>query len=313
MHLLKAFLRLIRSVNLLFIIVTQVLFMICIVQPELGGRQITDVFPLSAVISLILASVFIAAGGNVINDYFDINIDTINKPEKRVIDKYIKRRWAIVWHFLLSVAGILLTAYVAWKTHNWWMIFGNIACVLILWSYSASFKKKLLSGNVIISLLTAWVIIIVGGWFHFELVRNEAIYSDVNSAKLLRLTFLYGGFAFIISLIREVIKDIEDRKGDARYGCKTMPIVWGIHVCKVFIVTWLVMLIVSIATLVVYVLPYKWWYAIVYCIVFLLAPLIRVTKGVMKAQSVGDFSVLSAQIKWIMLFGILSMIFFKIY
>lgn len=311
MHIVTAFFRLVRSLNLLFIVLTQCMFLFFIVHPILG-ESFSTILPSTAIVCIIAASVLIAAGGNVINDYFDINIDIINKPSKRIVDKYIRRRWVIVWHLLLSSLGILLTAYVAWVSNAWWMLLGNIAVVLVLWMYSASFKKKLLTGNIIISLLTAWVILVIGGWVHYILIIN-GLQNDFNSSKLLRLTFLYAGFAFIISLVREVIKDIEDRKGDQKYGCKTMPIVWGIQVCKIFINTWLIILLVAIATLVVYVLPYKWWYAIIYCIIFLLAPLIRVIKGVSKAQTVNEFTLLSSQIKIVMLFGILSMVFFKIY
>ncbi len=312
MHIVTAFFKLIRSLNLLFIVLTQCMFLFFIAQPILGETPLTDILPLPAIISLIVAGVLIAAGGNVINDYFDINIDIINKPERRIIDKYIRRRWAIVWHLMFSFAGILLTGYAAWKTGAWWMLLGNIGTVLVLWMYSASFKKKLLSGNIIISLLTAWVILIVGGWIHFVIITRFPE-LEVNTGKLLRLTFLYAGFAFIISIVREVIKDIEDRKGDQKYGCKTMPIVWGIQVCKIFIITWLIILIAAIAGLIVYVLPYQWWYAIVYCIIFILAPLMKIVKGVYHAQTVAEFTKLSSQVKIVMLFGILSMVFFKIY
>lgn len=312
MHIVTAFFKLIRSINLLFIVLTQCMFLFFIVQPIIAPVYIFDILSPISIICIVLASVLIAAGGNVINDYFDINIDIINKPDKRIVDKYIRRRWVIVWHLLLSSIGILLTAYVAWKSGAWWMLLGNIGVVLILWMYSASFKKKLLSGNIIISLLTAWVILIIGGWVHFVIITAYPN-LPIHSSKLLRLTFLYAGFAFIISLVREVIKDIEDRKGDMKYGGKTMPIVWGIQVCKIFIITWLTILVVAIATLVVYVLPMEWWWAIIYCIIFLLAPLIRIIKGVSKAQTVHEFTVLSSQIKVVMLFGILSMVFFKIY
>jgi len=99
---------------------------------------------------------------------------------------------------------------------------------------SVSLKKKFLLGNIVISLLTAWVIFILF-WFALQYVTVTAGPGvNINYTKLFRVTFLYAGFAFIISLIREVIKDMEDIEGDARFGCKTMPIVWGIPATKVF-------------------------------------------------------------------------------
>src|SRR6478752_4073478 len=146
-----AFFKLIRTLNLLFIAITQYLFQYFIVIPlfepyglslPLGGKYFW---------LLVLSSVLIAAGGYIINDYFDLNIDRVNKPGKLVVDKIIHRRWAILWHLALSVAGILVSTYVACKTRAWWIAPANVGCVLGLWFYSTTFKRKLLSGNLIIS------------------------------------------------------------------------------------------------------------------------------------------------------------------
>ncbi|HUP12062.1 MAG TPA: UbiA family prenyltransferase, partial [Niastella sp.] len=167
MKLLAAFLRLIRSVNLLFIAITQLLFQYCIVWPISEKAQAPLVLTNPVFFILVAASVLIAAAGYIINDYFDLNIDLVNKPNKLVVEKIIKRRWAILWHLVLSGAGVALSAYVAWKTSVWWLIPANMACVAALWFYSTIFKKKLLSGNVIISLLTAWVILVIGFITHY--------------------------------------------------------------------------------------------------------------------------------------------------
>src|SRR4029077_2014753 len=112
-------------------------------------------------IFITLASLFIAAVGYIINDYFDINIDEINKPEKMVVDKVIHRRWAIAWHFMLSFTGLVFTALALPVFGKWYLILANIACVALLWFYSTNFKKSLLIGNIVISLLTAWTILFI--------------------------------------------------------------------------------------------------------------------------------------------------------
>ncbi len=106
-------------------------------------------------------SICIAAAGYIINDYFDLNIDQVNKPEKLIIEKYIKRRWAIVFHVLLSFTGFILSCYVAWHINNIYLPFFNLLSILALWFYSTTFKKKILIGNVLVSFLTAWVILII--------------------------------------------------------------------------------------------------------------------------------------------------------
>ncbi|MDQ6610744.1 MAG: geranylgeranylglycerol-phosphate geranylgeranyltransferase, partial [Bacteroidota bacterium] len=231
MNLGSAFFRLIRWPNLVFIALTQSLFYFCIYLP-LFHQQRTG-----KLLLIVAASVFIAAAGYIINDYFDLNIDRINKPKKNVVDSIIHRRWAIIWHLLLSFSGIVLTAFGV-GLHHWYLALANIVCVLLLWFYSTSFKRQLLIGNIIISVLTGWTILIL--FFAFSNPGNAFNTTDPVSVKFFRLAFLYAGFAFVISLIREAIKDMEDLEGDARYGCKTLPIVAGIKTTKVYLVVWLV-------------------------------------------------------------------------
>lgn len=313
MKLLIAFLRLIRTLNLVFIAVTQLLFYYCVVVPifERANASLPLTFPLF--ITLMFASILIAAGGYIINDYFDRNIDQVNKPGKLVVEKIINRRWVIWWHMVLSVIGIILSVYVAWKTGAWWLAFANTGCVIALWFYSTNFKRQLLSGNIIISLLTAWVVLVVGFLSHYMAIMRPDIWLGYHASKLMRITFLYGGFAFIISLIREVIKDIEDMHGDARYGCHTMPIVWGIQSSKVFIATWMIVLIAALVIVQAYTLPFHWWWSLVYCMALVILPLLYIFRKLFPAITPKDFHSLSTWVKLVMATGIFSMIFFKIY
>src|SRR5688572_24580561 len=139
MKLLAAFIRLIRSVNLLFIAVTQLLFQYCIVRPVFEQANAPQVLTMPVFITLIAASVLIAAAGYIINDYFDLNIDLVNKPDKLVVEKHIKRRWAILWHMGLSMLGVLISLYLSWKTRAWWLGIANFGCVIALWFYSTTF------------------------------------------------------------------------------------------------------------------------------------------------------------------------------
>jgi 4-hydroxybenzoate polyprenyltransferase len=313
MKLLVAFLRLVRWLNLVFIAFTQFLFLYCIVIPVFRQANIPLAIPIHQFVLLAIASVLIAAGGYIINDYFDLNIDRVNKPGKLVVDKIIRRRWAILWHLALSVLGIIVSTYVAWKTRTWWIAPANVACVLGLWFYSTTFKRKLLSGNLIISFLTAWTVMVVGFIIHYKIIKTPGLYGVVDANKIMRVTFLYAGFAFIISLVREVIKDIEDMAGDEKYGCRTMPIVWGVNVSKVFTATWLIVLIAALVIVQAYVLTFPWWWSAAYCILLIIAPLIYILRRLFTATSSTHFHQLSGWVKFVMLTGIVSMVFFKIY
>jgi len=309
MRLIAAFLKMIRLRNLLFIALTQLLFQFCIYYPlYVGNIPANDA---RNFVLLVFASLFIAAAGYIINDYFDINIDEVNKPERMVVDKVINRRWAIAWHFILSISGILLTMLALPVRDKWYLILGNVICVVLLWFYSTTFKRKLLIGNIAIALLTAWTILLI----FFSKVSVSDAFGAVHPGqpKFFRFAFLYAGFAFIISLIREAVKDIEDMPGDARYGCRTMPIVWGANATKVYIAVWMIILISMLVVVQVYVLQFQWWWAVVYCILMIVIPLLYIFLKLFKASSVQEYHKLSSWTKLVMFTGILSMIFFYFY
>jgi 4-hydroxybenzoate polyprenyltransferase len=309
MNVLSAFFKLVRWPNLLFIALTQVLFRFFIlrfvfINSPSGDENIRLSSPLFYL--LVFASVCIAAAGYIINDYFDVNIDLANKPSKLVIDRYIKRRWAIVLHIIFSFAGFVISCYIGYKLRNIYIPAVNLLAIVGLWFYSTTFKKKLLIGNVLISLLTAWVILILT----VSEFRLRITPHDIYWQRLLKLSFIYAGFAFIISLIREVIKDMEDMRGDMKYGCTTMPIVWGLQVSKVFVAVWIVVITTSIAAMQFYVLQLGWWFSALYSLLAIIIPLLWVLRKLYVAHSQEDFHSLSTAVKLIMLTGILSMTFF---
>ena len=313
MKLIVAFFRLIRWPNLFFIALTQALFYYCIVL-RVMAPPVESYFTQISFILLVIASVLIAAAGYIINDYFDINIDQVNKPEKQVVEKIISRRWAMLLHILFSLAGVVLCVYIDLKEPGFWLSIANLICVFLLFGYSVTLKKKFLLGNILISALTAWVIIVVYLCYRHSFYIPAAESIDPNlDTRFTRLALLYAGFAFIISLIREVVKDMEDRDGDAKYGCKTMPIVWGIPASKVFVAVWIIVLICTLAIVQFYVLQFGWWLSMAYSFLLIVAPLLWILLKLYQAQTAKDYHRLSQVIKLVMFTGILSMLFFRFY
>jgi 4-hydroxybenzoate polyprenyltransferase len=292
-----------------FIAITQVLFVYCIVHPVFAQEGINPNIHGWYFILLMLSSVLIAAAGYIINDYFDLNIDLVNKPDKLVVDKIINRRWVILWHLLLSIAGIAIALVIDLKTNARFLSIVNTGCVALLFLYSITLKKKLLSGNILISILTAWVILAVAYCETSNLINSIGFSTE----KIIRITLLYAGFAFIISLVREVVKDMEDIEGDRKYGCYTMPIAWGMNASKVFIAVWLVVLITALLIVQFYVLQFHWWWSAAYCIVLIIIPLLLIFRKLYSATTSHDYHQLSTWIKLTMFTGILSMIFFRFY
>lgn len=308
MNIFAAFFKLVRWPNLLFIALTQMLFRFFVMRfVYAGSSNSAGIFlSLPLFVCLVVASVCIAAAGYIINDYFDVNIDMVNKPSKLILGRYIKRRWAIFLHITFSFTGMILSLYVGYKLRNIYIPFFNFLSIVVLWFYSTTFKKKLLIGNILISLLTAWVILVLT----IAEYRYTIISPDVYWKRLIKLSFIYAGFAFIISLVREVIKDMEDLRGDAKYGCFTMPVLWGLQVSKVFVGVWLVVIIAAVAGMQIYVIQSGWWFSALYCLFTIIVPLFWVLNKLYTARTSKEFHKLSTAVKWIMFTGILSMIFF---
>ena len=308
-----AFFQLIRYKNLIFITLTQLFFYGFIIRPSyevlLSNSPLLshDLFHW-----MLIASILIAGGGYIINDYFDLNIDKINKPDKLIVDKEISRRWAMMLHFIMSIVGIVITGYVSMKLNNFLLLLLNASSVILLWVYSTTFKKKLLTGNVIISILTAWVIFML---FFAEINWTSGSMLPSSNPALIpiyKLAIIYGGFAFIVSLIREVIKDIEDETGDRKYGCKTMPIVWGVNASKIFVAVWMVALFGALVAIMVYSIFNK-WYLIGLYITGLLVFIIQIFIKLKRANRIEDYTSLTRMVKIFMLAGILSMALYYYY
>lgn len=313
MKLMAAFFRLIRWQNLFFIVLTQFLFYSCVILPAYNRQNIGGAWFLSWPLFwwLVASSVLIAAAGYIINDYFDLDIDQINKPDAIIVQKIIKRRWAIFWHMGLSLAGMLITVVVSWKIGNWITGPANLAAVFLLLFYSTSFKKKFLIGNLIISLLTAWVVFVLY-IAELDLVTFTHVQNyQLAMTRIFKFAVLYGGFAFVISLVREVVKDMEDIKGDEKFGCRTMPIVWGIPASKVFAGVWLIVLILAVLVLFVYAVLIGWFVAGLFAMVLVVIPLVMILRKLYSAVNGGQFHAISTLIKLVMLTGIVSMVFFK--
>ncbi len=241
----KHFIKLLRLKNLLIIAALQYLLLYCLVIPQLTyhyssllGIAIVPQFSNFDFFLLVLATILITAAGYVINDYFDMSIDMINKPENVIIGKHISLRTAVVTHWILNIIGVGLGFYLAWKIDLINIGFIFLFTAGLLWFYSTIFKRELIIGNVIVAILTALVPILV---MIFEIIplnytyRNQLQYYYLNFNDIVFWILGFSYFAFITTLIREIIKDIEDFEGDNAYGRKSIPIVYGIKNAKLIV------------------------------------------------------------------------------
>lgn len=208
------FFRLIRPLNLLVIGLTMSVF-----QYYLTNRTIESILELDFLL-LVFSTFLIAAAGNIINDYFDVKADRVNKPEQLIIGKHLKRRWAILWNWVFNAAGIFIAAYLSWKYHVWSILFISFFTINVLWFYSAYFKRTFVLGNVLVALLTGIVPVYV-------------IVFNLNNLQYdVSVVLVFAGYAFVLNLIREIVKDMADVKGDLKLHSNTLPIVLGLKATK---------------------------------------------------------------------------------
>ena len=204
-------------------------------------------FPWYDFILLVIATVFITAGGYVINDYFDIKTDLINKG-KVIVGTKIPRRKAMMWHSILNVAGVSAGFYVSYKAGYIWLGTMFLLVSGLLYFYSASYKRQFLIGNIIVAILTAMVPLLVVFYEWPALYK----YYTINAIRLPQINFIIywvGGFAFfafLTNLIREIIKDIEDFEGDIAYGRNTVPVVIGVLSSKIVSISLIIITIIML-------------------------------------------------------------------
>jgi 4-hydroxybenzoate polyprenyltransferase len=188
---------------------------------------------------LVLSTVLIAAGGNIINDYFDIKADKINKPEKLIVGNLIQRRQAILLHWIVNGFALLIAIGLSIYLKSSSIILIHVISINLLWFYSLYFKKKLFIGNFLIALLTGMIPILV--IIYFEALNNldkpfSPFHEDTWSVYLnYNFIYLLSLMAFLQNLAREILKDMEDIEGDKEIRATSIPMVFGIQRTKILI------------------------------------------------------------------------------
>lgn len=319
----KAFLNLIRWQNLLLVIVTMILMRYAVIEPVISKISVIMIegnadqvplvlqFPWYDFLILVIATVCITAGGYVINDYFDIKTDLINRGEV-IVGTKVPRRQAMMWHSVLNIIGVALGFYISWKAGYVWMGILFLIVSGLLYFYSASYKSQFLIGNVIVALLVAMVPMLVVLFEWPALYRYYAV--KAMSPPDLKLIFLWVGgfaiFAFLTTLTREIIKDIEDFEGDLAYGRNTVPVVIGILSAKIVSVCLLIVTIVLIY--IVWGLFLNDKITLIYVSLALVVPLLYAAYCLIAGKEKKQIHKASSVMKLVMITGLLYSVLVKI-
>ena len=306
------YIRLIRPVNLLIILLTMYLFRLCIVVASPYKLfYIRHFLSDPEFFLLVLVSLFIAAGGYVINDIFDTDIDAINRPEKVLIGNAIPEASAYNLYKILCAAGMTGALILAFMTKNYRLSAIPVIIMVILNFYAHTFKKQLIVGNLMISICSGFTILLIALFETGDNNQNTTPDESYVQSGIAIAGIVYGLFAFLTTFLREIIKDIEDIKGDEQHGCKTIPIVFGVKGAKISALVICLILFIMLGS-------FSWFFPTIqlkivsYFIVFgLIFPLLAIIFFLFKAIKPVNYHFISNLVKVFMCLGITSMLYFR--
>ena len=293
-------LKLIRYQNLLMLALMQFLFRYGFLKLQNVQLALTDwQYGL-----LVLATVSIAAGGYIINAILDVKTDTDNRPNTIIIGDSISEAKGYNLYIGFTVIGVVSGFYLSNTINKPSFASLFIIIVATLYFYSLSLKQSLLIGNLIVALLLSFSLLIVGVFDLYPVTSEE---NRPIMGLLFGILLDYAIFAFLLNFIREIVKDLEDVKGDAHQGMRTLPIIFGVKkTTKIVLVLSLIPIICIVYYLNYYLFQSGLIISTIYGFVFILAPLIYFTLTIGSARQTKDFHHLSTVLKWVLLFGILS-------
>jgi len=306
----------------LIVVLTMFLMRYAVIEPVIGkvgvilrqgtGEEIAASlqFPFINFILLVIATVCITAGGYVINDYFDIRTDLINRG-KVIVGTKIERRQAMMLHNVFNISGVVTGFYISWKSG--YLLMGVLFLIVsgLLYFYSASYKRQFLIGNIVVATLTAMVPMLVGFYEWPALYRFYSV-NAINVPDFNYIFYWIGGFslfAFFTTLTREIIKDIEDYEGDIAYGRNTLPVMLGIKTSK-YISAVLILITIALLYLIWYFFIFD-RYTLGYITAVLAVPLLSVVFLMFRSTDRKKMHTASRVMKIIMLAGILYSLLIK--
>ncbi|MBP9849881.1 MAG: geranylgeranylglycerol-phosphate geranylgeranyltransferase [Flavobacterium sp.] len=292
------YLKLIRYQNLLMLAFMQLVFRYLFLEQSYVDLALSDF----NYILLVIATVCVAAGGYVINNIMDQETDEIAKPQNRVVGVSISETVAYNWYIGLTIVGVGIGFYLSNVIYKPTFASMFILVATLLYMYATSFKQIPVLGNVVVALLLSTSIIIIG---LFDILPAIDVDNRFRMKEAFSILMDYAIFAFIINLIREIVKDLEDLDGDYQSGINTLPITIGIPKTKIIVG---ILTVISIGILAYYINSnlFELDYVIYYTMVFIIGPLIYFGVKLMNAETKKQLHHLSLVLKIILFFGILS-------
>ena len=255
---------------------------------------------------LVLATMLIAAAGYIINDILDQETDSDNDKGNVIVGKLISEKTAYNLYFVLNITGVGIGYYLANVIHKPSFAGAFIIISATLYMYATSLKQMLLIGNIIVALLLSFSVIIIG---LFDLLPATYEGNQKEMGVMFSILIDYAVFAFIINLIREIVKDMEDVEGDYNNGMSTLPIAIGNEkTSKIAGALGIIAILILFWYINSNLMATKLYYAVIYGLLFVIAPIIFFVVKIWNAKTKQEFHLLSTVLKWVIFFGILSIL-----
>lgn len=304
-----ATLKLVRWPNLLMIVFVQLSLYYAIIYKLCKIAGVQSLLSNLDLLILVLTTVLISAAGYVINDYFDMRADRINRPESMILGKKLDHRTGIFMHWVLNGVALILGIYLAWRAGSWkfGLLFPMI--IMLLWLYSVKYKRNTFWGNLTVAFLAALVVIMVWLFSFFMLSRqpDSFVLLAPYVGMITKYFAVFAVFAFLLTFIREVIKDAEDIEGDRATDSYTLAVTYGIPTVKKVVLAITVLSMISTIFIVINFIKLGMVRTSIYFSLAVFIPLIYMLFLTVKAKEKSDFHWLSTVIKFIMLAGVLGL------
>lgn len=302
-----SFFKLVRFPNLLIVALTQYLLQYLVLTPALDDAGLLPILDPFHFFLLVFTTVLIATGGYLINDILDYESDLINKPAQVYVNRVFPLKSVLAFYVSTVLVGFVIAWYLAGYVENRLLVSIYPAAVALLYFYSKNLKQMPLVGNVVVAVFCAFV----AGVVLFADRKNFGQLSGQGSEA----GVFFGGyllFAFLSTLFREIIKDMEDLEGDRQLGLQTLPIKIGIEKSKLWANGIGVALLISLLVFVNWLIQHQFFLCVIFTIASVVWPLGYTIFLVKNATVKQSFSKASLWAKIVMLAGLLLLIFCKL-
>ena len=310
MNKLTAFFKLIRIHNLLMIALLMYFIRYFLIMPAYRFEFLelqTDSFTFFL---FVFGYVLLTAGGYAINDYYDIGMDEINKPDKTILRKHFPLSFGKTMYFILTAMGVGISLWAIFRIEATKLIFVLAIVTLLYWFYTTKYKREFLTGNIAVSLLAALAVELPWLYEFFASIYKGVI-PFTNLKFITNIVIAYAGFAFLLTFIREIIKDIADMDGDMEFECKSIPLTIGVRKAHLLLYVLQLILLTGIAISAWYFFSNSYLYMLSFTAVIIVL-MIYFSSRLTKAKERKDYIHLSDLLKVIFLAGIISIQVFSL-